>query len=473
MNFLFGDEITIKKATGLVPALSTDMMELISSWRDIYSGHPAWINDSEWDKTTNFAKVVCQDIAGKSCNEFEITTGDEEMDNEILRVISAVLPDKVESALALGAIVPRPYFDPETKKIAIDWYTADRVVPVAWDADELISAILIDYAKVDKDHNYIRLETHQMKRGASISENVYTITTKAFTYNGGALGEEVPLSTVPQWAELTPEITIQNLEHPLFVYMKTPFTNNLDMSPVGIAFFANAIDQLEEIDRTFSTMTWEREATKAKAFVDESMLPVKYDSDGNLVDDLSAFDRKYYKKLAGRETAENLFEVETPEPRLASYKDHMQAVLSYACTIMQLSSNSYTTDAGGMPTTAKQVLSEDKRTYNTVLGIQNKMIIPALHSLLSSIRALQTLYSVSPRLPESDDDITIKFGDSIMIDEETERQQALSEVKDKVRSKLSYLMEYRGLSEEEARKELEEINNEEPNYDYFGNSTGA
>ena len=26
MNFLFGDEITIKKATGLVPALSTDIM---------------------------------------------------------------------------------------------------------------------------------------------------------------------------------------------------------------------------------------------------------------------------------------------------------------------------------------------------------------------------------------------------------------------------------------------------------------
>ena len=41
---------------------------------------------------------------------------------------------------------------------------------------------------------------------------------------------------------------INNLEHPLFAYMKTPFTNNLDMSPVGISFFANAIDQLEELD---------------------------------------------------------------------------------------------------------------------------------------------------------------------------------------------------------------------------------
>ena len=473
MNFLFGDEYTIRRATGLVPALSTDMMELISAWRDIYSGNPAWAREKDWDKITNFAKVVCQDIAGKACNEFEISTGDDELDAAILHTISAVLPDKVEAALALGAVVPRPYCDPATGSIAIDWYTADRVIPVAWDSGELISAILIDYARIDRDHNYIRIETHQLKRGAASGENVYTITTKAFTYNGAALGNEVPLSAVPQWADITPEVTINSLEHPLFVYMKTPFTNNLDMSPVGISFFANATDQLEEIDKTFSTMTWEREATKAKTFVDESMIPQRYDSDGNLVDDLSAFDRKYYKKLAGRETAENLLEVSTPTPRLASYKDHMHAVLSYACTIMQLSSNSYTTDATGMPTTAKQVLSEDKRTYNTVLGIQNKMIIPALHSLLASIRALQTLYGVSPRLPDNDDDITIKFGDSIMIDEETERQQALSEVRDKVRSKLSYLMEYRGLSEEEARKELEEISSEEPSYDFFGNGEGA
>ena len=472
MDFLFGEQ-TIKKATGLVPALTTDMMRTIEAWRDIYSGHPAWLKDMKWDKTTSFAKVVCQDIAGKACNEFEIITGDDELDAEILHTISAVLPDKVEAALALGAIVPRPYYVPETKRIAIDWYTADRVVPVAWDSGELISAILVDYAKVDNEHSYVKLETHQMKRGVSSADNIYTITTKAFTFNCGTLGSQVSLTAVPAWAGITPEVEIRNLEHPLFVYMKTPFTNNLDMSQMGISFFANAIDQLEEMDRTFSTMAWEREATEAKAFVDESMIPQRYDSNGNIVDDLSAFDRKYYRKLAGVETSTNLLEISTPQPRLASYKDHMQAVISYACTIMQLSSNSYTTDASGMPATAKQVITEDKRTYNTVLGIQNKMIIPALHSLLSSIRALQALYGVSPRLPDNDDDITIKFGDSVMIDEETERQQALSEVEKGVRSKLSYLMEYRGLSEEDARRELEEITAERPSYDFFGNGEGA
>ena len=474
MGFLFGDEQTIKRATGLVPALSTDMMRLIEAWRDIYSGHPSWLRDETWDKTTSFAKVVCQDIAGKACNEFEISTEDETLNAEIMRTISAVLPEKVEAALALGAIAPRPYFDTETKSIAVDWYTADRIIPIAWDAGELISAILLDYAYVDKEHTYIKLETHQLKHVVTEkeeTENIYTITSKAYRYDGGTLGQEVTLSTVPQWANITTEVTIRNLEHPLFVYMKTPVANNFDLSPVGISFFANAIDQLEELDETFSSMAWEREATKAKAFVDESMIPMK-NVDGKIVEDLSAFDRRYYRKLAGRETSTDLFEVSTPEPRLSAYKDHMQAVISYACTIMQLSSNSYTTDAGGLPTTAKQVLSEDKRTYNTVLGIQNKMIVPGLKALLGAIRALQTLYKISPVLPE-DDDITIKFGDSVMIDEETERQLALTEVEKGVRSKLSYLIEYRGLSEEEAEKELEAINAEAPTYDYFGTGEGA
>ena len=467
MNFLFGSEETVRKATGLVPVISSDMMRNIEAWRAIYNGTPPWIRDAEWDKLTNFAKVVCQDIAGKACNEFEISTGVDELDDSIMHTISAVLPDKVEAALALGAIAPRPYYDPDSGTIGIDWYTADRIIPVGWDAGELVSAILVDYAYIDKDHSYAKLETHR-KDGSN-----YIIETKAFEYMSGAIGRNVPLTVVPQWAGIEPVITIGNLSRPLFAYMKTPFANNIDMSPVGISFFANALDQLQELDETFSTMAWEREATKAKTFVDESMIPQKFDGDGNLIDDISAFDRRYYKKLAGRETAENLFEVSTPEPRLAAYKDHMQAVLSYACTIMQLSSNAYTTDAGGLPTTAKQVLSEDKRTYNTVMGIQNKMMIPGLRALLSSVRSLQELYGVNPRLPESDDDITIKFGDSVMIDEETERQQALNEVKDKVRSKLSYLMEYRGLSEEDARKELEEINNEEPSYDFFGNGEGA
>ena len=114
----------------MILALSTDMMDLISMARHLQ--RQARVGGKQGlGQDNQLAKVVCQDIAGKACNEFEISTGDDELDAEILHTISAVLPDKVEAALHLGAIVPRPYYNPGTKSIAIDWYTAS-VVPVAW-----------------------------------------------------------------------------------------------------------------------------------------------------------------------------------------------------------------------------------------------------------------------------------------------------------------------------------------------------
>ncbi len=471
--FGFGGNEEIKRKMGLSPVLPGEMTELITLWRDIYSGHAPWLKDADWDKSASFAKLVCQDIAGKACNEFDIRIGeDEEATARIGKVMGDVLQEKTEKALALGAISARPYYDIDTKNILVDWYPADRVIPVAWDGDDLMSAIFVDYASTDKDHHYCKLESHVFSKGADASSSSCTITSKAFTFDGGTLGSEVSLSTVPAWAGITPEpIIIHNLDRPLFHYMKTPFANNKDGSPVGISIFANAIDQLEEIDRTFSDMAFERIAGRGRVFLDESMIPQKQ-IDGKWIDDISSFDKHYYKKLQGKEQGKDLFEVSAPELRLAAYKEHLEAVMSLACSIMQIDANAYVTDNTGMPATAKQVLTEEKRTYNTVLGIQNKMLVPAIRHILSSIRALEILYSTSERLPD-DDAITISFGDSIMLDEDTERERAIQEVEKGLRSKLDYLMNFRGMSEEEARHEIEQINAEAPTYDYFGTGDGT
>ena len=71
------------------------------------------------------------------------------------------------------------------------------------------------------------------------------------------------------------------------------------------------------------------------------------------------------------------------------------------------------------------------------------------------------------------DDITVTFGDSVMVDEETEKKTAQTECQIGLRSKLSYLMQYRNMSEEEALKEIERIKAEAPTVDYFGLGEGA
>lgn len=220
-------------------------------------------------------------------------------------------------------------------------------------------------------------------------------------------------------------------------------------------------------------MAWERWAGDTRVYVADSMIPQRKTTDGKFIDDITALDKKLYRKMEGSfESGNKLFEVVTPSLRFESYINECNSIISMACKSMALDAKAFLVDRQGNPVTAEQILSEKNETYTTILALQEKMIIPALRGVLDNIRVLQILYSINPKLPENDKDISISFGDSVMTDEQTEKKMAMDEVTRGVRSKLSYLMEYRNMTEEEARKELEEIKADTPVIDYFGTGEG-
>ena len=90
------------------------------------------------------------------------------------------------------------------------------------------------------------------------------------------------------------------------------------------------------------------------------------------------------------------------------------------------------------------------------------MIAPMAEKLVDCIRQLQMLYDIDA-IPE-DIELAIDFGDSILTDEEEEKKTAQLEVQMGLRSKLSYLIEYRGLTEDEAIAELDRIKADQPTY---------
>lgn len=455
----------MKNVTGIHPQISDGMLDEVEKWRDIYGGTPPWVKNPKFDKTTNFAKTVCRDISQKITSEASITTGDEATDI-LLAKISTSLPEKVERILALGASVARPYYDETGKTIRVEWFPADRVVPLQWHDDELRSVALLDFCSPNIDgskRTYVKVETHVW------GDRSTTIRSRAFNWNNGYIGSEVELAGIPDWSHLSSkEIEVKNIDHPLFVYVKTPIANNIDGSNNGVSIFANAIDQLEELDGTFSSMSWERVAGESKVFVAESMIPQKMREDGTVYDDLSAVDKRMYKVLDGG-VEKNLFEVSSPTLRFDQYKTQMDQLISIACKNMGLDAKSFLTDHQGDPVTAQQILSEKNETYTTVLNFQEKMLKPSIMAILRGVRALQLLYGIKDGLvPEEEDNISVSFGDSILVDEESEKKMAIDEVQRGLRSKLSYLVDYRGMSEEEALAELERIKADAPVVDYFG-----
>ena len=62
------------------------------------------------------------------------------------------------------------------------------------------------------------------------------------------LGKEVPLSAVPEWANLEEAVTILHVKKPLFAYFKIPNANNVDdSSPLGVSVYSRAVDDIKKL----------------------------------------------------------------------------------------------------------------------------------------------------------------------------------------------------------------------------------
>jgi A118 family predicted phage portal protein len=454
----------IFKQMGVTPQYSASMPTLIESWRNTYQGNPSWIGTD--DKSLGFPTVVCWDIAKKAIGELKIGASlptpegqkniAHEATEELIRNrIKPFLRSQVEYALAMGGVVARPWYDQDAKKVRIGWYTADMALPTAWDGKRLTGVVLIDRIVRAKDNVktiFTKLESIQPNQsGWTISTKLYKSTTE------GQLGSEVPLATIPQWADITPEVPIIGDVCP-FTYMGTPWANNQDFnSAQGTSLFRDAMDNLPELDRTYTTLCWEVESGKAAVFVDDSMIEV--DPTNPKRDLLDPLEKRLYRKLSSVE-GKDMLEPYNPNLRIDQLNAALKTQLSVVCMACHLDSGAYVYDQAAQAVTATEVRTKQQQTYGTIVDIQDQMIRPFIVEMIDNIRALQTLYGIEA-IPE-DILLGFDFGDSILVDEQSDRANAQAEVSVGLRSKLAYLMDYRGMTETEALAEIERIKAETP-----------
>lgn len=463
--------LKIAETMNTVFRMPPDITELVEVWRDLYRGYAT---DEDGKQLTGIAALIANDVAKKACSELIITAtlGDSDYDLQIFSDDMMIdIRQQVEYALAMGGVVCRPYFD--GRKVCFTWYTADRVLPTAWEGRQLVGCVLIDYYEATEGGStviYTKLESH----GIDKTDGLYHIRSKLFknfSYDGGSgdyLGTEVPLSTVPDWEGITPDIIIQNPQAPTFVYMGTPFANNKTLNiPIGVSMFKDALPWIKAFDEAFTSITWENDAGKAKLFVSEDMIPQKRmqyaNAKGSItVDDLSSIDKQLYKKLI-TEDADKLFEIWAPTLRFDSYITYLNFLLHSICILSGLDPGQFVFDEKSYAVTAKEIISKQQKTYHTVVDTQRYMVTPMVNKLVACVRQLQQLYRIPQWIP-LEVEVNLDFGDSILVDEQQEKQDAMQEVREGVRSKLSYLMTIRHLSEAEAKEELERIKVDQPQY---------
>lgn len=345
-------------------------------------------------------------------------------------------------------------------KIEIDFVEADHFYPTAYNSKrEIMSAVFLQHKRMG-DFLYTRLEYHEF------SGNSITIVNKAYrsekisSYNDGEepiinqpFDEEVPLSEVDEWAGLseTP-VTIGNVDKPLFVYIKTAKSNNIDnSSPLGVSVYSKAVELIHEADRMLGQIVWEYDSKEAAVHVSEEFL--KTDKKGKPI--LPEGHERLYRSF-DEANNKTLFDIYNPDIRddpmfngLNKFLKRIEWNVGFAYGTIS--------DPNELEKTAEEIKTSKQRSYRTVNRLQ-KAWEKGLRHLVDSMVVLNSLYKM---VPSGEVEVNCAWGDSVLEDTDKEYQRRWQMV---VAGKLKpekFIAWYFGCTEEEALEYMPEVLEEE------------
>ena len=252
-----------------VDILLSDTMDMaIRTWNQIYAGHPNWVDKDNHVKTINFAKSVSSETARLACLDLSIKVSGSARAVYLQSVIDNMfgkIREYVERGCVNGTIILKPNGD------GIDCFDPQRFLPTEVDGNGNIRAgIFFDFYEQSKKY-YKRLEYHRFAE-----DGTYRISNRCFVSDSStSLGIETDMEKTP-WKGLLPDAGILNLEKPLFAVFKTPMANNIDLaSPLGMSIFAEALEELKDLDVAYSRNAKEIYDSKRTVLADERLFDGK------------------------------------------------------------------------------------------------------------------------------------------------------------------------------------------------------
>lgn len=428
----------IKEALDLDTCVSDEMLDRMNLWAAMYRGHAPWCKDPV--VSLRKEKGICQEFSNVVLNEMESKVSIDSLD-KIYRDAVRDLNENLQSGLALGSIVIKPLGGNR-----VEYITADRFIPIEFDGrGRLVNVVFVQVKKLADDDFYHRFEQHDFK----VNDGTLTITNTAFHSDSAeSIGRRINLKDVDEWKNLPESVTYSGLEKPDFGYYRNPIKNDIDGSSCGVSIYDSAVKQLRNVDLQGARMDWEFESGERAINVDSSALTTRVDPDtGRMLQELPKLDKRLYRGL--NLTEEELYKEWSPEFRDANIINGLNAYLRQVEFNVCLSYGDLS-DVSDVEKTAAEVKVAKKRKYNMVSAIQEN-----LKECLEDLVYALAFYNSMLR---SGYEFICAFNDSILVDEETERQQDRQDVSMGVMSHAEYRAKWYGETLEEAQSKLPEQN---------------
>lgn len=462
---------TVKDALGINVAISSDMANAIQLYEKIYMNEAPWLKQDEVE-SLELGASIANEFARLTTLEMQSEiTGSARADflNKQYKKIKSVLDEKLEAGNAIGGLIFKPYV--KNGKLYVDMVEASNFYPTEFDDSGNITAGIFVSQLTKGNYIYTRLEYHKFYEAAFEDGTSYVIKHAVYRSNDkSVLGTRIKLTDIPEWANIQEETAIRYVEKPLFSYYKPPTANNVDRkSPLGVSVYARAVNLIKEADIQFGRIVWEYEASEKAVYVDElAAKPTQSKDKKKTSFVVNKLKGRLYKTINTGKSESDFFKDYSPEIRDESLWRGLNKTLQRIEFNVGLAYGTLS-DPNIVDKTATEIKASKQRSYATVSKMQENLQT-ALENLIYAMDVLATLYNLAP---QGSYEVSFNWDDSLVVDTEKEQMLQMQEVSAGLRSRLKYIMYRYGLTEEQAKQELEQIKQEKmSNQEAFGFNVG-
>ncbi len=420
---------TLKQIVGKDITLSDKMIDAINEWKQMMNGQADWIADSI--VSLGIEEGICREFADCALVEMETSLSNERLDRIYQKNISN-LNENIQEGLALGSFVLKPLGE-----AAAEFVSADKIIPISFRDDGKPNDIAFLTVKKVGDVDYFtRFERHYFINGN------LTIENKCFhSQTSRDIGLPCSLEAVEEWANIDPgPVTYPGMNRMDFGYYRNPIKNRIDGSACGVSVYESAVDLIRKADIQGARLDWEYESGERAIHVDNKAL--KQDkSTGRF--SMEKLKKRLYRGLnleAGKD--QELLKEYSPEMRDEAFKRGLEEYKREIEFSVGLAYGDLS-DVQEVAKTATEIKTSKNRKYNRVTAIQNN-----LYDCLEDFAAGLAFYN---SMLNSGYEFSCKFNDSILTDEETERNQDRADVSMGAMQLWEYRKKWYGETEEQAK----------------------
>lgn len=399
----FFPQAVAEREFGVSPAVSLTMEQHISLWYAMMVNTPPWQNCDV--KAVGLPAAICREVARPTLVEFTANiTGSKRADylSENFQTAKESFNRALELGLALGGVALKPYIYGDN--MLVDVTGAAGFQPTKFDpSGRCIGGVFKDKPVKVNGAYYVRLESHEL------NGTTYTIKNKAYySDSSGSVGADAQLTTIPEWADIEPEVTIENVDGPLFAYFKPPIANTADSNSMcGMSIYGDAatVELIKQADEQWERLRWEYKSSERKVLMDGTSSTA------------DMFNKRLFE-IGPFSPNGDFFQHIEPQIRDDAIYRGFQNTLRRVEFNIGLSYGDIS-DPQTIEKTATEIRSGKQRKYVLISSIQTALE----HTFDALIYAMDVYASLYNLAPAGDYEAVYDWGDSILDDQETKDKE--------------------------------------------------